>query len=190
MSTNLNLGLRHIVPVYPLLFISVAAALAALIKRYAYVGISIAALLAFGLVAETTSAYPNYIAFFNTPSGGWEGGIKLLGDSNLDWGQDMKMLNRWQQDHVDKPLYLAYFGIADAKFYGVNAIDLPGEAGGYPFSTRVGVPQGNESCYIAVSATNLQQIYFKQQFYAELLQRKPLDVLGGTIYIYELPLPK
>jgi hypothetical protein len=189
MSTVVNLGIRHILPVYPFIFIGIAVGLARLMPRWMYVGRAGVALLVIGLAAESLPAWPNYIPFFNTPSRTWQDPIDLLGDSNLDWGQDLKLLSAWQQDHSDRPLYLAYFGLADPSAHGVNAIQLPPLAGGSPFASETQMPQGR--CYLAISATHLQGMYIHaqvaSQIYAPLRKRTPAAILGGSIYVYELP---
>jgi hypothetical protein len=191
MTTNLNLGLRHILPLYPFLFVALGVAVARIARWELVIGSNLALLIALGVAIESLRTYPNYLTFFNTPTGGAAGGIKRLGDSNLDWGQDLKLLAKWQKEHTDKPLFLAYFGIADPSAYGVNAIHLAVEQGGWPFAHS---PQAvDRPCYLAVSATNLQGIYIDnvevRKFYSGLLKdHEPLAVLGGTIYIYEIPL--
>jgi 4-amino-4-deoxy-L-arabinose transferase-like glycosyltransferase len=191
MTTNLNLGLRHILPVYPFLFIALGLAIARIARWEMIVGSNLALLIVLVLAIESFRAYPNYLAFFNAPSGGASGGFKLLGDSNLDWGQDLKLLASWQEQHSDKPLYLAYFGVADPSAYGVKAMHLPMVAGGWPFAefnpSTIGLPAADVPCYLAISATNLQGIYVDQPFFHELLKREPLTVLGGSIYVYAFP---
>jgi hypothetical protein len=191
MSANLNLGLRHILPVYPFLFIGIGVALAELLRRSVLFGRIVVALIMLVLAVESLRAYPNYLAFFNTPSGGWRGGFQKLGDSNLDWGQDLKLLANWQKQQPPKKMYLSYFGIADPGFHGVSATNLPYAAGGWPFDPSPGFSP-NENSYLAVSATNLQGIYINnpqaQALYQQLQNYKVIDVVGGTIYIYELPL--
>ena len=58
-------------------------------KRFGTKARRVAGLLAIGIIVEALIAYPNYIAHFNFALGGPRGGIELLGDSNLDWGQDL-----------------------------------------------------------------------------------------------------
>ena len=57
----------------------------------------------------------------SAPAGGARGGLRILGDSNLDWGQDLPALAKWQREQApDKTLYLAYFGTADPRAHGLN----------------------------------------------------------------------
>jgi hypothetical protein len=168
------------------------------VARWRVIGFVAAELLALGLLIETLAAYPNYLAFFNVFAGGSRGGFELLGDSNLDWGQDLKELAKWQKANPNRKLYLSYFGIADPEYYGVRATNLPG---GYIFATPRNPPRPpgpGEQAVLAVSATNLQGIYLPEgtpaqpgmrESYRQLLEHEPLAVLGGgSIYLYEYPL--
>lgn len=190
MSTNLNLGLRHILPIYPFWFVAIGCGLSIIVKRQRRMGVILSAVLLGGLAAESLAAYPDYLAFFNLPSGGSRGGFTKLGDSNLDWGQDLKGLAAWQKDHNNLPMYLAYFGTASPAAYGVHAYNVPGALGGWPFDPNPQMPQ--TPCYFAVSATNLQSIYINNPqvmaFYAQFQKAEPIAVIGGSIYIYQLPL--
>jgi hypothetical protein len=191
MAANLNLGLRHILPVYPFIFIAIALGLSWLMSNLPRAGGIIATLIVIGVASESLAAYPNYLAFFNTPSSAY-GKINLLGDSNLDWGQDLKALAQWRAAHRDLPMYLAYFGMADPHYYNIDAFDVPPTAGGYLYASEARFPL--RPCYFAISATNLQGIYIFDvaagNFYRDLLKRNSLiAVLNDTIYIYQLKRP-
>jgi hypothetical protein len=146
----------------------------------------VAALLGVALAIETALAFPNYIAFFNAPSE-YVGPINLLSDSNFDWGQDLPALAKWQKDHTDRPLYLAYFGGHDPAFYGITYTSLPG---GYFLSRQPAWPDVGKPAYLAISASRLQSMYGDEalrQTYSRLMSRQPLTVLNKTIYIYQYP---
>lgn len=190
LSTNLNLGLRHVLPIYPFIFVATGIVLARIVQGWAWPGRIIVAVLVCGLTIEAVAAFPNYIAFFNVPAGGSRGGIKLLADSNLDWGQDLKLLARWQQENPDKKLYLSYFGIEDPEYRRIKATHLPG---GYIFAQYTSNPPQipSEPGVLAVSATNLLGVYYgpdERQAYGQLMAHEPLEVLGGSIYLYPFPL--
>ncbi|HEV7919663.1 MAG TPA: hypothetical protein VGR02_02615 [Thermoanaerobaculia bacterium] len=99
MTSSINIGVRHILPVYPLLAICAAHAATRLPR------LLVAALLTWFLVT-TTLAHPDYLAWFNEAAGPHPESIAL--DSNLDWGQDLARLAR----HHPTPLHIAYFGTA------------------------------------------------------------------------------
>ncbi len=185
MKSNLNLGLRHILPIYPAIYISLGLAGAHLLQRDLRMAKRVFAAVLLGLGAEALLTFPNYIAFFNIAAGGSREGIHLLGDSNLDWGQDLKLLAAWQQQHPDQPLYLIYFGLADPWAYGIKYINFPG---GYKFGPQYEVR--NDPGVLAVSATMLQGIYADENYrkiYTTIGKLTPFEVLGGTIYLYHWP---
>ena len=186
LFTNLNLGLRHILPIYPYLFITLGWIFSGVWQQRRVAATIIASIVLLGLVSETVVAYPNYLAFFNAPSGGARGGLKLLGDSNLDWGQDLPALVRWQHEHPTDRLYLCYFGMADPAQYGLDYVNLPG---GFPLSPFADLSA--QPGVVAISATDVQGIYLGEQlthaYQTTLQHEQPFEILNGTIYLYHWP---
>jgi hypothetical protein len=130
LFSHLNIGHRYLIPTYPPLFI-LAGAAAAWFKApadnepkwtLAARSLVIAALL-FSVV-EAVGCWPSYLAYFNFLAGGPASGYKHLVDSSLDWGQDLKELKPWLDSHPDDHVYLAYFGTASPKYYGIDATIL------------------------------------------------------------------
>jgi hypothetical protein len=183
LRSHLNLGVRHVFPLYPFFYLLIGVTVARAISKLPKTTTIVACVLGLGLIVETARAFPNYIAFFNTPSGGTIGGFKLLGDSNLDWGQDLLLLQKWQHRHPDTRLYLSYFGGADPAYY-LKFGSLPGNA---TLAGQLEVPR--EPGVFAISATHLQGMYLDTMhvaIYRELMRaQKPMEILGGTIYLYE-----
>jgi hypothetical protein len=185
IGSNLNIGLRHILPVYPFIFIAMGW-----IASYAWVrwrwraGAVIAGCLVL-LAIETLSVFPDYISFFNFAVGGSRQGIKLLADSNLDWGQDLPLLAQWHRENPQPLLYLSYFGTADPVYYGIKYVPL---IGGFQFDKNPTLPEAPG--VVAVSASNLQGIIPHPNvdwFYETLRGLRPMKVLGGSIYLYRWP---
>lgn len=113
--TNINLGLRYVLPIFPYVFIATgklapwAAGLAGRRERAAALGFLALALAA--TAAATASIHPHYLAYFNAASGGPGRGSRHLIDSNLDWGQDLVSLRRWLAANAPgERVGLAYFG--------------------------------------------------------------------------------
>jgi hypothetical protein len=186
LRSKLDLGIRHMLPVYPFLYIMAALGVAMMIQRFGHRAKFVAIGLAIALIAETALAFPNYIAFFNTFCGGSRGGLKLLGDSNLDWGQDLPALAQWQREHPDANLYLCYFGTADPVYYGIRYTPFPGT-----MTLRdhdIDIPLPTKPGVLAISATLLQGLYSSpsgQLRSAVLREQPPIAVLNGTIYLYK-----
>jgi hypothetical protein len=186
LFTNLNLGLRHILPVYPFVYVAIGCIFSLLWRARKLVAKMVGGVIAGGLLLETLLAYPNYLAFFNAPSGGSHGGIKLLGDSNLDWGQDLPALAQWQRTHPSQRIYLCYFGMANPASYRLDYVNLIGGYPLQPFNNSLSDPG-----VVAVSATNVQGIYTGPTLlkeYQDLLHHEePMEILNGTIYLYRWP---
>lgn len=189
ISYDMNIGLRHVLPAFPLMWIGLGVVGGRLLEMASPMRYGVTALISLAVI-ESLSAHPNYIAFFNLAASGQNQGLERLSDSNLDWGQDLKQLARWQSQNGDLPLYLSYFGSADPAAYGVNYINTPP---GYIYGSTTVVPNFSQPGYLAYSATWLQGAYIPEgplRIEVDMLRQKatPKAVLGGTIYIYELPL--
>jgi hypothetical protein len=185
MRMNLNLGIRHVLPLYPFIYIIMATALARWMLAAKRAAMIVSIVLVVGGAVETLVSWPNEISFFNVACGGARGGIRLLGDSNLDWGQDLPLVADWQQKHPNVPLYLAYFGSTDPHAYGIKYLNV---AGGYPFSEEPPSPL-NVPGVFAISATFLRGTYSTDQsaaYVRYLGARRPREILGGSIYLYDL----
>ncbi len=193
LSSDLNIGLRHVFPLYPLAFVATGWATAGLVRRRPRVGRPLVAVLFAGLAVETAVAFPNYVSFFNAPSStAGRGGLDLLSDSNLDWGQGLLALADWRRAHPADDLYLSYFGLADPHAYGLQYIPLPG---GYRYDlARRQFPAPGHPCWLAVSVTNLQGVEQEdarlRAYYQTIAARPPTAVVGGSIYVYRYDPPR
>lgn len=183
--SGFNIGLRHVLPFYPFLYVALGVLLSRACATWPRRAAVVAAVLAVALVGESLAAYPDYLSFFNVMAGGQRGGFHILGDSNLDWGQDLPALAEWQREHPETKLYLCYFGSADPGAYGIQYTNLPG---GYPWGPPETTP--GSPGVVAISATNMQGIYYnaaRRRYYRPYHERQPLEVLGGSIYLFTYP---
>jgi hypothetical protein len=125
LTLHLNIGQRHLLPIYPPLFI-LAGSLGKWLVRAGTGGfVAVSALLAWH-VTESGSVAPNYLAYFNELAGGPSGGYRHLVDSSLDWGQDLPRLKDWLSAHraPGEDAYLAYFGSDEPARYRLGAKQL------------------------------------------------------------------
>lgn len=144
ITTNLNLGVRHVLPIYPAMFILAGAAGYWLrpqptkqkVKKKMQASfasqrkVAIAIYLLLGLhILDSLQTYPNYLAYFSPVVGGPGQGHKHLVDSNLDWGQELPTLAKWLKSHdlhaqQRTPVYLEYSGTGFPNYYGIDHIPL------------------------------------------------------------------
>jgi hypothetical protein len=113
IPSRTNIGVRHVLPVFPLLAMlagagAVAAWRAARWRIAARVAAVAAAIWA---LAIPFAAAPDYLPWFNALAGRHPD--RVLIDSDLDWGQDLFRLERaLAERHIDR-VYIAYFGASD-----------------------------------------------------------------------------
>lgn len=185
---KLNIGLRHILPVYPFALLLGGYAITKLCaQRPKPLRLTLAALCLLAVV-EFAMVCPHYLAFFNQFVGGPSHGHEYLVDSNLDWGQDLKGLKRWMNQHDVHHINLSYFGTADPDYYKIDCTYLPG--GPFYDDNRVSNPR--LPGFVAVSVTNLRGVYFPEAtrgIYQPLLDMKPAAVIGYSIYVYWVDQP-
>lgn len=178
--SRLNIGVRHILPVYPFLFVWLGGAVATIwLSRP---GRWATLILGVWLIGSTLKIYPDYLGFFNEVAGGPENGHKFLVDSNLDWGQDLKGLKRWMDDHGIQKIEFAYFGTVDPSSYGINAVPA---LGSNTLFWRGGKDQSSASPYLAISATYLAGLYLADRdTYAVFRGKNPVASIGHSILVY------
>ena len=179
--SHIDIGLRHVFPVYPFLYIGVGAAAAYAWRRLRKTAAACLMLLIAGLAAETSIAFPDYVSFFNILAGGARGGLNRLSDSNIDWGQDLKLLVEWQHHHPNQQLFLCVVGV-DPRHYGLRYVRLPGNP--WPGNES---PDHTRPAVLAISAMNIQGTNWYpvgQNLYGQFRRLPPLTILGGSIYLF------
>lgn len=111
MTSDINIGIRHLLPIYAPLAIAAAAAILAL-PRFRIVS---AALVAW-LFISGVAAHPDYLPWFNVFAPHPE---TVLNDSNLDWGQDVLRLARYTRQERIPEISLLVFTSADLDRLGL-----------------------------------------------------------------------
>lgn len=170
LNSKFNIGERHILPVYPF-----ALLIAGGLWQHARKTKLTALLLVFALALNALDVLryaPDYLSYFNIfvkPQSSW----RLLTDSNLDWGEGLIALRKYQQQHGDSAVQFAYFGSIDPALYGINTIPV-GESD---------QPKGR----VIVSATSLTgQMLDNREAFRWLWQHQPVDVINHSLWVYDL----
>ena len=184
--SHINIGVRHILPIYPFLFVWVGG-VAADFWRWGMRSMRLAlAILAVWLVTSAISIYPDHLAFFNEAAGGANNGHNILVDSNLDWGQDLKGLKAWMDHNNVSKIQLAYFGMANPRYYGIDADYLPGTLFSQAGNTQDVV---HKASHVAISATYLMGYnLLNPDTYAAYRLQTPAAVIGHSMWVYKLQL--
>jgi hypothetical protein len=142
--------------------------------------------LAIWTIADTLRTWPNYLAYFNEFIVGPRNGYHWLGDSNLDWGQDLKELKRFMVGRGIDRVQLSYFGTADPAHYGINYEYLPSANSSLRPSPALREGE-SPSRFVALSASQYQGIAFPDRdFYRFYYQYVPNELIGNSILIFDL----
>lgn len=152
ITSNLNIGSRHLLPALGPLCVLGGAAARGWTGRGRLAIAALCAALALGAVV----AWPRYLSWFSPVVGGSAEGWRTLVDSSLDWGQDGPALadevQRLRRPGED--VWLSWFGSTDPRVYGIEAHPLPS------FMPWVrSAPSPLTPGLYAVSATLLQEVY-------------------------------
>jgi hypothetical protein len=178
IAGDMNIGTRYLLPMFPPAFVLMSRVWSRGMgtgwKRVAGVLVVLAA-------AETMWVCPRFLTFMNVAAGGASNGWRVLNNSDFDWGQGLIDLRNWMHENNVGSVQLAYYGFADPRAYGIEYV---------PFTDRTDLP------VVAISSDfldGLQQRILKQNgkrewiefpFYRQLQTKKPIAVVGGTIFIY------
>jgi len=178
-----SIGLRYVLPIYPFLFVLASEAARPVASKSSW-ATGLIAVLVIWYVGASYSIHPHYLAYFNEFVGGPSNGYKYLVDSNLDWGQDLKGLKRYMDEHAIDKIGLSYFGTDSPNRYGIFYSWLPS-----PWLENPN-PEEREPAvggWVAISATNLQGVYFNNKdLFASLRNRVPEATIGYSIFVYHL----
>jgi len=178
LGSNLNPGYRHLFPIICIIYIGAGAAVSRLEAKLQK-GILTSLLL--GGLLSNVFAYPHYLSFFNEFVG--DRGYQFVGDSNIDWGQDLVRLAEYQSENNLGRVYLSYFGTADPNYYGVTYDCLP--SFGLLDCPDADLPQQG---WVAVSLNCLNGFCtYPNDIFGRLRSRRPDEVIGSSIFLYHLP---
>lgn len=183
MASGINLGLRHILPIYPFVLLIAAAAAKALLAWRRPIGRCVFAMLMVFWLVTFVHVYPHTLTFFTMFAGGPQNGLSYLSDSNLDWGQDLKLLKSWMKRENVGHVNLSYFGTADPAYYGIDCTHLPGA----PFFASELVAKPKLPGYVAISATTLSGLHlppYWRLFYSGFRNERPVAEIGNSIRVY------
>ena len=98
MAGRVNMGVRHALPIYPVLVLLAAAGCVALLSKSRVVAAIGIALVAFHVLSSLHSA-PQQLSYANELTGGPTHLYKYLDDSNLDWGQSDAKIDYYVRSH-------------------------------------------------------------------------------------------
>ena len=190
-SSRINIGVRHIIPLFPFLFILGGALLERLLRSGNRRRVLLAAAALCWVVFEAARAYPHYIPYMNQLA--WRRPHwYYLADSNVEWGDDVKELALYLRARGETRVTAALLDgttynkggapyARNLEHYGVEYVNLvaPGDA---PPETRyvaVGASYLNGASLLGVPVPQRLKVI-------DYRRRTPEAVFGNSIYLYRV----
>ncbi len=170
-QTGFNHHLRYVLPVFPFVFIWVSKVARSVAMRERTVAVIAGSALVWA-VASSLWYYPHSLSYFNELAGGPKGGHHHLGNSNIDWGQDLLNLRRWLARHPEVALASLEHSMPffDVSLAGIRAPRRP-------------APRAPEPGWHAISVNRIQARDGHLRYF---LRFEPAAAVGYSIYIYHL----
>ena len=178
LTSNLNLGARHLMPIYPFIYIIIASTIYNIKFKKHKINLIyniLILLIIFIYIFTCFFTWPHYLSYFSEIIGGSGNGHKYLSDSNLDWGQDLKNLKKYTDKNNIDEIYTRVSGWAGPEYYNIPAKDLP--------DNNEIIYQPDFNGYVAISISYLMQ---EHRDYSWLWKYQPIDHIGHSIYIYNI----
>ncbi|MGA2268802.1 MAG: glycosyl transferase [Bryobacteraceae bacterium] len=182
LASHINIGVRHILPIY--MAFSILAAIAALrllelARARQWVRIGLALLVAW-FAGSSLLSHPDYLPYFNELAGSEP--EKIVVDSDLDWGQDMKRLAKRLHEAGARELTFNEFLIADLQrehgFPPIHEMDLANPSPGW---NAAGLT------YLKLARLGLWYSYPQVRIWPEYIT--PTERVGKGILLWYFPYP-
>ncbi len=205
VNSNLNIGIRHVLPTFPFIYLLVSRQIVRWSKaptlenprtlgewlKNTY-GVILKSFkkhllmwaLVLWMILGATITFPYYLSYYNELAGGSRYGYRIAVDSNYDWGQDLKRLNDFVGKSGIGKIAIDYFGGGNPQYYFGDKFEPWWSAKGEP-------PIGT---WFAVSATFLEGALGTptkgfsikpEDSFSWLKNKKPLMRAGTSIFIYK-----
>jgi 4-amino-4-deoxy-L-arabinose transferase-like glycosyltransferase len=172
MSSRINIGVRHILPMYIPLSMIAAYAVVELWKMPRPIRLAIGGALLW-LVLSSALAHPDYIPWMNAFAG--KHPQRVLLDSNFDWGQDL-----WRLGRICRERGIHEFGYSVVTTIRADSIGI---TGGHLLQENV--PSRG---WLVLSEHNLEMARAKNPTAFDwLVRHHPFERVGKTLRLYQVP---
>jgi len=184
--SNMNIGVRHLLPFYAYLFVFAgagAAALAASSRRW----LVVCSVLLAAHALSSLAAFPNYMPYANEAWGGAANVHNLLSDANADWGQQLFQVKAWQDRHPNEDCWFAYFVFPEIQpeTYGIRCHHLP-NFDTYWFGEADNIPPVVQG-FVLLSAADMSGSEWPSAVfnpYADFQKVKPDETIDHQVMVF------
>jgi Dolichyl-phosphate-mannose-protein mannosyltransferase len=187
MASKLDIGIRHLMPVMPFLFVLAGAAAVSLASQSRSWAWAVGVLLCLE-IGSSLYVFPNYLPYSNEVFGGPSKTHLVLSDSNVGWGGGLKALAAYIHQHHITKCWLGYSALPNPENFGIPCGQLPtffamlkdtGQQGAVPPDIQGPVFLSSEEVVGSFWGTPGMSPF--DQF----SQMQPSHVIGGEILEYD-----
>jgi hypothetical protein len=190
MTSKLDIGVRHILPIFPFLIVLAAAGAVSLARRSRVFKWAVGLLLV-AHAASSLAAAPNYLPYSNEAFGGPQNTYRALDDSNVGWGGGLKALSSYLKEHHITSCWIAYSAFPDPATFGIPCKQLPtffgllAEFSGVPLQQSA--PQSIDGpVFISSEEINGSGWGAKDMSpYLQFVSLRPAHIIAGEILEYD-----
>jgi 4-amino-4-deoxy-L-arabinose transferase-like glycosyltransferase len=187
LTSHINIGIRHFLPVYPFLFIAGGALLANLLRVRSRIGVAVLVVLFSWMGFEAVHAFPNYMPYMNQLASRhphWY----YLSDSNVEWGDDLGELAAYLKARGETRVRGSVSGgWSTLGSLGVEYLDLTlAQADKFPDTRYVAIGASFLNGSLIPGDENVigRRSFERTEFFARYRDREPEAVFGNSIYLY------
>jgi len=189
MMSHLNIGVRHLLPMFPFVAISGAGFISTVVdfglKRSRVLAIVLACLVLLPCLGIAIFTFPNYLTYFSPLAGGATRGWQTLSDSNVETGQEVKPLAAYLKAHGQNRVTGIMVGGEFLRFYGVQLNDFPRWE--VEDDDADEDPEPIDTEYVAIGAWYLTEVDLTDEQKAIIdvyRQQKPEVMVGNSIFVF------
>lgn len=177
--SKIYIGLRHVLPVYPFLFL-LAGMIVPFVQSwknvvFRKVGVLFLTLALVYLATSQLKVMPHYLSYFNEFVGSSENGAKIVAGSNFNWGQDNRAIAQWVKSNQIKNVKIGT-GASNAALYDYHGI-------GWSYMQDEDFMQPKPGIYILdIAFYHVEQTKASSAFKG----LEPVAKIGDTHYAFEI----
>ncbi len=189
ITSHFDIGVRHLLPIYPFLYVLAAATAAAALRRRRPLWTALVVILLAWQVVTTVRVAPDFVAYGNEAWGGPSAVHRYLSDANVDWGQQLKTVKQYLDTNHITHCWFAYFpdGAVAPEDYGVHCHRLPTGTSLFWLKMPMQVPPVIDGT-VLISDSDLEGVEFGDRQlnpYDSFRALRPVALLQHGVAVYQ-----
>jgi hypothetical protein len=184
MTSKMDMGIRHVLPIMPFLVVLAAAGAIALSRQSRGWAWAVGTLVALH-VGSSLWAFPNYLPYSNEIFGGPNGTYRVLSGANTGWSGGLKALHASLETRHITQCWFAYSALPEPADFQIPCKRLPSFFSRLTREPQESVPEQIEGP-VFVSSEELAGSYWgAMNPYRTFAKLRPSRVIEGEILEYD-----